>query len=142
MNLSPRQVELVRSTFASLEPKARIAALAYYQRLFTITPALRSRLPPDIDLESDKLMALLRTAADFADRPRMLQSFLTTQGQGCASYDAGGEHHAAAGEALLWSLATTLGREFTPEARAAWAELHAAMGAMRCGGESHGRPRP
>ena len=128
MNLSPRQIEVLRSTFALLEPKSRIAALAYYQKLCALNPALRPRLEHDLDEESEKLVALWRAAADFADRPGLLQAMLAVPGRGCASYDAGGENHAATGEALLWSLATTLGKEFTPEAHGAWAALHAALG--------------
>jgi hemoglobin-like flavoprotein len=128
MKLSPRETELVRSTFALVEPKFQIAALAFHQRLFALSPALRSRLRSNIDAESEELMALLRVVVDFADRPAMLRTVLADPDVGCASYDAGAEYHEVVGEALLWSLAMTLGQSFTPEARAAWAELHALVG--------------
>lgn len=131
MKLSPRQIELVRTTFALLEPKARVAALAYFQRLFTLNPALRSQLGADLDAESDQLMALLREATDCADQPKRLQTLMTAPHRCCASFDVGGAHHGETGEALLWSLGTTLGHEFTPEARVAWAQLHAALGETR-----------
>lgn len=128
MKLSPRETELVRSTFALVEPKFQIAALAFHQRLFALSPALRSRLRSNIDAESEELMALLRVVVDFADRPAMLRTVLADPGVGCASYDAGAEYHEVVGEALLWSLAMTLGQAFSPEARAAWANLHALVG--------------
>ena len=130
MNLSLRQIELVRSTFTLLEPKAPVAVLAYYQKLCALNPALRGQLQSHLDDESARLMALWRAAADFADQPGRLRAMLARPGSGCASYDAGGAHHAESGEALLWSLATTLGKEFTPEARGAWAALHSAMGEL------------
>ena len=130
MNLSPRQIELVRSTFTLLEPKASVAVLAYYQKLCALNPALRAQLQSHLDDESARLMALWRAAADFADQPGRLRAMLAKPGRGCASYDAGGAHHAESGEALLWSLATTLGKEFTPEARGAWAALHSTMGEL------------
>ena len=130
MNLSPRQIELVRSTFTLLEPKASVAVLAYYQKLCALNPALRAQLQSHLDDESARLMALWRAAADFADQPGRLRAMLAKPGRGCASYDAGGAYHAESGEALLWSLATTLGKEFTPEARGAWAALHSTMGEL------------
>ena len=130
MNLSPRQIELVRSTFTLLEPKASVAVLAYYQKLCALNPGLRAQLQSHLDDESTRLMELLRAAADLADQPGRLRAMLARPGSGCASYDAGGVHHAESGEALLWSLSTTLGKEFTPEARGAWAALHSTLGEL------------
>jgi hemoglobin-like flavoprotein len=128
MKLSQRETELVRSTFALVEPKFQIAALAFHQRLFAISPALRSRLRSNIDAESEGLMELLRAVVDFADRPAVLRTILADPDIGCASYGAGPEYHQVVGEALLWSLGMTLGQDFTPEARAAWAALHGLVG--------------
>ena len=130
MKLSARETDLVRSTFALVEPKFQIAALAFHQRLFAISPDLRSRLRSNIDSESQELMAMLCVVVDFADRPAVLRTLLADPDFGCASYDAGPAYHQVVGEALLWSLAMTLGQDFTPEARAAWAELHALVGEM------------
>ena len=130
MKLSLRQIELVRSTFALMESKSRVVPLAFYQRLFTLNPSLRPQRRFDIDAESDRFMALLKTAADFADRPQLLRAMLGEREKSGASFGPVGEQHSIAGEALLWALATTLGREFTPEARVAWSELHNAMAQM------------
>lgn len=131
MNLSARQIELLRTTFALLEPKARVAALAYYQRLFALNPTLLLQSERELETESERLLKLLQEATALADRPQQLRALLARPGGGCASYDAGGRNHDVAGEALLWSLSTTLGREFTPEARTAWAGLHAMVGEFR-----------
>jgi hemoglobin-like flavoprotein len=130
MNLSPRQIVLVRSTFALLEPKGQVAALAFLQKLFSLRPALQRQMPHEIESESRQLMSLLRVAADFADEPETLKLYLAKASRTALSYDPGGAHHAEAGEALLWSLATTLGENFTPEVRKAWADLHATMGEL------------
>ncbi|HAV64609.1 MAG TPA: hemin receptor [Verrucomicrobiales bacterium] len=118
MNLSPDQIALVRSTFALLEPKARVAAMAFYQRLFARRPELRAHVQPHWEEEADKFVALLRTAATFADEPGAVRPLLSALGRG---------QREVVGEALLWALATTLGRDFTPEARDAWAALNAEL---------------
>jgi hypothetical protein len=110
-----------------LLPKAQVAALAYFQKLFSLVPGLRQQLLADIEGETQRLISLLRVATEFADEPETLSAFLARPGCIPASYDPGGAHHVEAGEALLWCLGTTLGQDFTPEARAAWMQLHALL---------------
>jgi hemoglobin-like flavoprotein len=130
MELSPRQVDLLRASFAQLEPKAKVAALAYYQRLFATHPELRAQLRADLDTETRRLMELLRAATEFADQPAMLQSYLSVPGRSCPGFDASAPHLPAAGDALLWSLDATLGGELSPETRVAWAALHSTVSAL------------
>ena len=39
--MTPRQIQLVRETFASVEPIADTAATIFYRRLFDLDPDLR-----------------------------------------------------------------------------------------------------
>ena len=126
MKLSSEQVALIRSTFTLLEPKSGVAALAFFQRLFALDPSLRALISGDIDAEADELIRLLRAATTLADQPRALQAKFARDGTRLFHPSAGQENRAVVDEALLWSLGATLGREFTPEARVAWAALVAA----------------
>src|SRR5437868_2472637 len=42
MNLTPRQIKLIRSTFRKLQPIANTFAELFYTRLFALDPSLRS----------------------------------------------------------------------------------------------------
>lgn len=131
MKLTPHQVELVRTTFALLEPKSNVAALAFYQRLFALDPSLRVLVRSDnLDAEAEHWMALLRAASDLADQPRALQARFTRDDTRLLRVSTARDQQAVVKEALLWSLGSTLGREFTPEARAAWETLVAAATAI------------
>lgn len=131
MKLSSREVELIRSTFRLLEPKSGVAALAFYQRLFALDPSRRALWRGDIETEAEQWMNLLREAAELADQPRALQARFG--GAGARWFRAGGTPPSApVGEVLLWSLSTTLGKDFTPEARTAWAALVAVMENQSC----------
>lgn len=127
MKLTPQQVELVRATFGWLEPKSDVAALAFFQRLFALDPSMRALVHgDDIDAEAGHWMDLLRAASELADQPGALQARFARDDARLFQASAGRERRAAVGDALLWSIGTTLGREFTPEARAAWVALVAA----------------
>ena len=121
MTLTPQAVALVRSTFRLLEPKSNVAALAFYQRMLAASPALRACLADNIEAESQRFMDVLRMAADLADRPELLRARLGRARLLPASF--GLEGAGPVDEALLWSMGATLGSDFTPEARAAWATL-------------------
>ena len=126
MTLTPQEVALVRSTFRLLEPKSNVAALAFYQRILAASPSLRPSLAENLDSEAERLMSLLRLVSDLADQPEVLRARL---GGGARLLPRGARFDAVRGvdEALLWSLGATLGGEFTPAARAAWAALVGAM---------------
>jgi hemoglobin-like flavoprotein len=126
MKLTPQQVALIRATFALLEPKSGVAGLAFFQRLFALDPSLRALISGDIDAEADELMRLLRAVTTLADQPRALQVKFAREDMPLFKSGAWRDHRETVGEALLWSLGTTLGREFTPEARVAWVALMSA----------------
>jgi len=127
MILTPRQIALVESTFALLKPKATVAALAFYQRLFALDPALRALFHHDIEAQAEKLMAMLGLATQMLEQPAMLEPLLLQLGQRHVNYGVQPAHYATVGSALLWSLQATLGDAFTPEARQAWTALYVWM---------------
>ncbi len=124
MKLTPRQIEVIRSNFVSLETKSRVAALAFYQRLFTLDPALRPLFKADIEAQAEKLMTLLRTAVELADQAAALQPILEALGRRHVGYGVRPEHYRTVGQALLWALGTTLGAEFNADAQASWTALY------------------
>src|SRR5262245_34715124 len=115
MNITPRQVQLLRTSFALLRPKARVAALAFYQRLFALDPSLRPLFHTAIEVQAEKLIAMLQTATDLAGQPAILEPILTSLGERHVGYGVRMEHYATVGEAMLWALGSTLAEEFTPE---------------------------
>lgn len=66
--LSPRQIELVRESFAAVIPIRQTAATLFYARLFELAPEVRPLFPRDLDAQGAKLMAAL--AARFTDEVR------------------------------------------------------------------------
>ena len=125
--MHPARAQLVRETFAKIEPRAAIAALVFYQRLFTLDPSLRALFQHDIEQQGVKLMQALQFAVATLERPRELQPVLESLGRRHVYYGVRERHYETVGAALIDTLAHLLGPSFTPEAREAWTAVYALM---------------
>jgi hemoglobin-like flavoprotein len=123
------QVELVRSSFASVQPIATQAAAMFYDRLFERQPGVAQLFTSDMAIQGQRLMAMIGGAVALLDRPQLLQQTLEELGRRHVGYGVRDEHYDAVGGALLDTLAAGLGTAFTPEHRAAWATLYAHISA-------------
>jgi len=125
--MQPSQAQLIRESFARIEPRAAIAALMFYQRLFTLDPSLRALFQHDIEQQSEKLMQALRFAVATLDRPRELLPVLASLGRRHVHYGVEERHYDTVGAALLDALEYLLGPEFTPEVKEAWLAIYTLM---------------
>lgn len=125
--MTPRQVHLIRKTFAELARHEHVAALVFYRRLFQIAPELRPMFKGDIEEQSRKLLEMLGVLIAMLERPLGLELELKAMGARHADYGVKDEHYAIVGAALLDMLAETLDKDFTPEAREAWTALYGAV---------------
>lgn len=123
--MTPDQIQLVRSSFALVAPRADLAALLFYQRLFALDSSLRPLFRTGIEEQGRKLMQMLAGAVKLLDRPQELGPVLESLGRRHVGYGVREEHYDTVGAALLWTLSTALEDEFTPEACAAWSRLYA-----------------
>jgi hemoglobin-like flavoprotein len=122
--MHPAQAQLIRESFARIEPKAAIAALMFYQRLFTLDPTVRKLFQHDIEQQGVKLMQALRFAVATLENPRELQPVLESLGRRHFYYGVEERHYDTVGVALIDALAYLLGPDFTPEVKEAWLEIY------------------
>lgn len=122
--MHPARAQLVRDSFASIEPRAAIAALMFYQRLFALDPSLRALFQRDIEQQGVKLMQALRFAVATLDNPGELQPVLESLGRRHFYYGVEDRHYETVGVALMDALEHLLGPAFTPEVKAAWLEIY------------------
>ena len=117
-------IDLVRRSFAKLEPIAPQAAALFYDNLFTADPALRNLLRGDMREQGAKLMQMIGAAVSLLDQPELLSSALRKLGARHAGYGVAEPHYASVGGALLRTLQAGLGESFTVEVRNAWVALY------------------
>ena len=122
--MTPEHIALVQRTFADVLPLADTAAALFYERLFTLDPALRVLFHSDMQEQGRKLMTVLQLAVAGLSRLEALLPMVQQLGVRHRSYGVKDAHYATVGAALLWTLQQGLGERFTPEVQAAWTSAY------------------
>jgi nitric oxide dioxygenase len=125
--VTPHQIKLIQTSFAHVAPISTIAADLFYGRLFEIAPQLRPMFPQDLGEQKKKLMAMLATVVAGLSRIETLMPAVRALGKRHAGYGVDEEHFAPVGAALLWTLETGLGPDFTAEVKDAWATAYGVL---------------
>lgn len=132
--MTPEAQQLIRRSFAQIEPRAGIVALLFYQRLFNLAPGVRDMFTSDIEAQGVKLMDMLRTVVDSLDAPHGIVPALHEMGRRHAGYGVQVCQYDLVGQALLETFTDVLGSEFSSGAREAWATAyHWIAGCMKAG---------
>ena len=118
------QVTLVKSSWAQVEPIAPTAATLFYDRLFSVAPAVRPLFPDDITEQKRKLMEMIGVVVDGLDDLPSIVGDVQALGARHAGYGAKPEHYPVVGDCLLWTLGQGLGDGFTPDVKEAWTEAY------------------
>jgi hemoglobin-like flavoprotein len=119
--MTPEQIALVQSSFASVGPRLSDLGAHFYQELFTRDPALRALFSTDLaeqqDRFVDKLAEIVRAI------PRLDELLLQTRDLGAnhVGYGVRVADYSTVGSALLDTFAVVLGDEFDGPTREAWA---------------------
>jgi hemoglobin-like flavoprotein len=129
--MTPTQIELIRTSWASVEPIADVAATLFYDRLFDQDPAVR-RLFRRTDMAAQKqnLMQTLTVVVKGIDQLEALVPAVQALGRRHAGYGVRLEHYDLVGTALLWTLEQGLGDAFTDDVREAWAIAYGTLAAV------------
>lgn len=141
MTLSARQIELIQSNFKAVAPIADQAAEIFYNKLFEYDPKLRALFKSDMKQQGAKLMKTLGVAVAALRDLDNLVPVLQDLARKHVGYGVSMDDYTPVGNALLYTLKTGLGSQFTREAREAWvALLHVVVNVMRSAAYSDYNP--
>lgn len=118
--MTPQQINLVQETFADVKPIAATAAELFYNRLFTLDPALRPLFKGEMGQQGQMLMSMIGAAVSGLKDLERLAPVVRQLGARHVRYGVKAQHYATVGSALLWTLEQGLGPKFTPDVRDAW----------------------
>jgi hemoglobin-like flavoprotein len=118
--MTPQDIELVRSSYASLGGDGPAVAAEFYRRLFAAEPSARSLFTqgPDVMANkfADELEAIVEAIVSYDSFAARVRDLAARH----ATYGVQARHYRAAGHALLEALAARLGPAWDPPTEAAW----------------------
>ncbi len=122
--MTPNEVSIVQNSFAKVAPISDLAADIFYDRLFELSPEVRSLFPNEMAQQKKKLMQMLTTAVNGLHTPDAIGAAVHDLGRRHASYNVKEEHYDLVGSALLYTLGKGLGDDFSAEVEGAWTEAY------------------
>jgi len=122
--MTPKQINLVQTSWQKVLPIAPQAAEIFYDTLFEMDPSLKSLFPSDMAEQGKKLMAMLDTAVKLLDQPDKLIPAVQKLGVKHVGYDVKAEHYDTVGAALIKTLSAGLGKDFTAPVKKAWTTVY------------------
>ncbi len=125
--MTPQQISLVQTSWASVAPIQDTAAGLFYQRLFTLDPSVKPMFKGDMQEQGRKLMRMLGTIVSSLTRLDELVPVAQDMARRHVGYGVQAEHYDTVGTALLWTLEQGLGSAFTDETRDAWATAYGTL---------------
>ena len=124
------QKALVQESFKAVAQNSEVAADLFYQRLFDISPELRSLFPEDLRDQKKKLVGALNLMVESLGDAERLVPILEDMGRKHKGYGVVDDHFVPVSDALVWMLEESLGADFTEEVRHAWTALYSAVASI------------
>jgi nitric oxide dioxygenase len=120
------QIHLVRSSWSLIAERAGVFTARFYSRLFEIDADV-AQLFTGVDMRAQnwKLAQTLGVVVQALDNLDVLLPAVAALGKRHTQYGVVPAHFEPVGAALLHAFSDTLGKRFTPEARAAWTQAYA-----------------
>ena len=125
--MTPKQIELVQTSWESVEPIAETAAELFYGRLFEVAPEVKPLFKGDMKTQGAKLMRMIGTAVRALNDLEAVVPAVQAMGRRHVDYGVVPEHYDIVGGALLWTLEKGLGEAFTDEVKDAWATVYGVL---------------
>ncbi len=123
--MTQKQITLVKNSWRLLRDldQTQVGDL-FYSKLFLDHPELRRLFPKDMSGQYQKLIATLHAMIMRLDHMDNLEQELTELAQRHVQYGVRPKHYQHVGAALLWTLESGLGDDWTPPVAEAWTILY------------------
>jgi len=134
-------VEIIRSSFALVEPQAENLGRHFYATLFSRAPETRDLFPVNMEVQRSRLLRALVHVVQMVDQPDDLVPFLEQLGRDHRKFGVLAQHYDAVGAALLSAIGEYAGDAWTPQVEKAWTDAYTIVaGAMRTAAQAERGP--
>jgi NAD(P)H-flavin reductase/hemoglobin-like flavoprotein len=136
-----RMVEVIRSSFALVEPQAESLGKHFYATLFQLAPETRELFPVNMEVQRSRLLRALVHVVQMVDQPDDLVPFLEQLGRDHRKFGVLAQHYDAVGAALMSAIESHSGDAWTPEVEQAWNRAYSSVaGAMSTAAQAERGP--
>jgi len=118
--MSPEHIVLVQQSWQKIKPMTSEMAELFYNNLFEMDPLLKPLFKNNIKDQGNKLMTMLDAAIKLLDDPDKLLPAVQKLGVRHLEYKFEESHYKTVGAALIKTLETGLGNNFTETVKEAW----------------------
>lgn len=125
-------VELIRSSFALVEPQSEDLGRHFYATLFSRAPETRELFPVNMEVQRSRLLRALVHVVQMVDQPDELLPFLEQLGRDHRKFGVLARHYDAVGFALIGAIREFSGDAWTREVDKAWHEAYGAVAKAMC----------
>lgn len=133
--------EIIRASFAVVEPQADELGKHFYATLFGQAPETRDLFPVNMEVQRSRLLRALVHVVQMVDRPDELVPFLQQLGRDHRKFGVIAQHYDALGDALISTIGTFAGNTWTPDVERAWTDAYGIVaGAMRTAADAERGP--
>jgi hemoglobin-like flavoprotein len=136
--MTPEQLKAIQESFAKVAPISEQAAELFYGRLFEIAPAVKPLFRGDMKEQGKKLMATLTVVVNGLGNLQSILPAASALAKRHVDYGVRPSDYTPVGQALLWTLETGLGPNWTPDLAAAWTTAYTVLSDFMIG-EAYGR---
>jgi nitric oxide dioxygenase len=138
--MTPEQITLVQSSFASIGPQVSEMAARFYQELFRQNPDLRALFSTDMAEQRVRFAEKLTEIVHAMSRLEELLAHTRDLGARHVGYGVRVADYRTVGDALQGSLAAVLGERFDDATREAWIVAYNLVAETMLEGAASARP--
>ena len=120
MNLTDKQIELIRTSHSKIVDQASKLGEAFYSDLFSRAPETRSLFREDLEGQGMRFMSAIHLIVDHLDDLEAMDQEIDKLAAGHAALPIKSEWYRDMQEALIDTFAVALGASFTNEMELAW----------------------
>ncbi|HMI66196.1 MAG TPA: ATP-binding protein, partial [Cyclobacteriaceae bacterium] len=125
--ITSKQIELVENSWDYVLLNSQETGATFYKKLFSVDPSLRQLFKGDINMQSQKLVAMITFAVHKLNNLDEIVADVKALGIQHKKNLVEINHYETVGAVLLWTLEKALGREWNEEVKDAWTAVYTTL---------------
>lgn len=119
--MTKKEIDIVKKSWRKLKGiNPILLGDVFYSKLFLLNPSLEKMFKSPKEIQSKKLVEMLHSIVLNLENLDGLTTEIEKMADSHQGYGAKPKHYKSVGEALIWTLANALGKDWNEEVQHAW----------------------